>query len=200
MKKLIDARGLTCPLPVIETRKALKTMTEGQLEIVVDNEIALQNLEKMAQQMSLAYRAITISEQEYRMDIFLSEAEGKTSEAQPRLERIEEGTIVVISSQYMGEGDPILGKILMKGFVYTLTELDHYPSKVLLYNSGVKLATTGSDSIGDLQKLAEQGVEILSCGTCLDFYQLTEELQVGGVTNMYEIAQSTMGATRIIQP
>lgn len=200
MTRLIDARGLTCPLPVLETRKALKTMTDGRLEIVVDNHIALQNLEKMAQQTALNYHTTTVSDREYRMEIIVGEAQPNAPQPTSQHERIALSTIAVLSSQFMGEGDPILGQILMKGFIYALTELDRFPSKILLYNSGVKLATTGSDSLGDLQKLEGLGVEIMSCGTCLDFYQLTEELQVGSITNMYEIAQSIMEATKIIQP
>ena len=200
MNKLIDARGLTCPLPVIETRKALRAMEQGLLEVVVDNHIALQNLEKMAQKTGLQYRTTTVSEQEYRMEIIVGKVDLVEQQSSSRHERLIGNTVVVLASQFMGEGDPVLGKILMKGFVYALTELDQFPAKVLLYNSGVKLATTGSEALGDLQKLEQNGVEILSCGTCLDFYKLTEELQVGSVTNMYEIVQSTMEAGKIVQP
>lgn len=107
---------------------------------------------------------------------------------------------MVLASDQMGFGGEELGRILMKGFVYALTELDILPDKILLYNSGVKLAVRGSDSLGDLQKLEKQGVEILNCGTCLDFYQLSDQVAVGSVTNMYEIAESQMKAGTIIQP
>jgi selenium metabolism protein YedF len=100
----------------------------------------------------------------------------------------------------MGTGDEELGRVLMKSFVYALTEMDPLPAKVLLYNAGVKLSIKGSDTLPDLQKLEAQGVEILNCGTCLDFFQLTSELGVGSVTNMYEIVQSQMDAGVIIKP
>ncbi len=102
----------------------------------------------------------------------------------------------------MGEGgDPVLGQILMKSFVYALTELETVPAKIVLYNSGVKLAITGSESVADLQKLVERGgVEVFCCGTCLDYYRLGDELGVGSVSNMYEIAEIMLSAEALIQP
>ena len=107
---------------------------------------------------------------------------------------------MVLSSDKMGEGDEELGKVLIKGFIYAITQLDKYPKAVLLYNSGVKLSSEGSDSIGDLKVLEDHGVEILSCGTCLNFYNLQDKLQVGKVTNMYSIVEELSGATNIIRP
>ena len=109
-------------------------------------------------------------------------------------------TVVVLSSNKMGEGSEELGQILMKGFIYALTELDDLPSTILLYNSGVKLSTEGSNSINDLKTLQAQGVEILSCGTCLNYYELTEKLEVGEVTNMYFILEKMSQADKIIRP
>ena len=112
----------------------------------------------------------------------------------------EEKMVVVLSSDKMGEGDEELGKVLIKGFIYAITQLDKYPKSVLLYNSGVKLASEGSDSIEDLKVLEDHGVEILSCGTCLNFYNLQDKLQVGKVTNMYSIVEELSEATNIIRP
>ena len=112
----------------------------------------------------------------------------------------EEKIVVVLSSDKMGEGDDELGKVLIKGFIYAITQLDKLPKSVLLYNGGVKLSTEGSDSIEDLKELEEKGVEILSCGTCLNFYNLQDKLKVGKVTNMYSIVEEMSGATNIIRP
>lgn len=201
MKRTVDATGLACPLPVIETKKALKDMSQGVLEVIVDNVISLQNLEKMAKQMGLSYTLET--ESDTRHSIYMTVGEGVVEEprAEGREPEIVSGTkVVVLSSETMGSGDDKLGRVLMKGFIYALTELDRLPDKVLLYNSAVKLSVKGSDSLIDLQKLADAGVEILNCGTCLNFYELTEELAVGSVTNMYEIVQSQMEAGTIIRP
>lgn len=193
MKRTLDATGLSCPLPVLEAKKALREMETGQLEVVVDNIIALQNLEKMAKQMGLTHELQTSGEDRHTIVINLGDGE-----AHPRTSRGE--TVVVLASDQMGSGDPELGRVLMKSFIYALSELEELPAKVLLYNSGVKLAVEGADTLGDLRKLAERGVEILSCGTCLNFFNLTEQLGVGAVTNMYEIVQSQMAAGRIVRP
>ena len=209
MKKIKDdAMGDQCPIPVIKTKKALKEITETTLvEVHVDNEIAVQNLSKMAKQKNLEYKCEKLEEQHYIIKIN-AEAEGVSIQQKAPAENDKEicypdrksNTVVVLSSNQMGNGSEELGQILMKGFIFALTELDELPSTVLLYNSGVKLSTEGSNSIEDLKTLQAQGVEILSCGTCLNYYDLTEKLQVGDVTNMYFILEKMAQADKIIRP
>ena len=107
--------------------------------------------------------------------------------------------VVAIGSAEMGNGDPKLGKILMKSFLYSLTQLDALPQTVLFFNGGVRMTAEGSESIEDLKALEAQGVEILSCGTCLDFYGLKDKLRVGGITNMYVIAQTMAEAGNVVK-
>ena len=209
MRKIkVDAMGDQCPIPVIKTKKALKEITETTLvEVHVDNEIAVQNLSKMAKQKNLEYKCEKLEEQHYIIKIN-AEAEGVSIQQKAPAENDKEicypdrksNTVVVLSSNQMGNGSEELGQILMKGFIFALTELDELPSTVLLYNSGVKLSTEGSNSIEDLKTLQAQGVEILSCGTCLNYYDLTEKLQVGDVTNMYFILEKMAQADKIIRP
>ena len=209
MKKIkVDAMGDQCPIPVIKTKKALKEITETTLvEVHVDNEIAVQNLSKMAKQKNLEYKCEKLEEQHYIIKIN-AEAEGVSIQQKAPAENDKEicypdrksNTVVVLSSNQMGNGSEELGQILMKGFIFALTELDELPSTVLLYNSGVKLSTEGSNSIEDLKTLQAQGVEILSCGICLNYYDLTEKLQVGDVTNMYFILEKMAQADKIIRP
>ena len=209
MKKIkVDAMGDQCPIPVIKTKKALKEITETTLvEVHVDNEIAVQNLSKMAKQKNLEYKCEKLEEQHYIIKIN-AEAEGVSIQQKAPAENDKEicypdrksNTVVVLSSNQMGNGSEELGQILMKGFIFALTELDELPSTVLLYNSGVKLSTEGSNSIEDLKTLQAQGVEILSCGTCLNYYDLTEKLRVGDVTNMYFILEKMAQADKIIRP
>lgn len=209
MKKIkVDAMGDQCPIPVIKTKKALKEITETTLvEVHVDNEIAVQNLSKMAKQKNLEYKCEKLEEQHYIIKIN-AEAEGVSIQQKAPAENDKEicypdrksNTVVVLSSNQMGNGSEELGQILMKGFIFALTELDELPSTVLLYNSGVKLSSEGSNSIEDLKTLQAQGVEILSCGTCLNYYDLTEKLQVGDVTNMYFILEKMAQADKIIRP
>ncbi|NLJ74303.1 MAG: sulfurtransferase-like selenium metabolism protein YedF [Firmicutes bacterium] len=200
MKKTIDARGLGCPLPVIETKKALNTMTAGVIEVIVDNPIAVQNLEKMAVQKNLVFASQSLDSNKYVVQIKLGDSSKDVSVPQVHQDKAIKNTVVVLSSNRMGQGDDQLGEVLMNGYVYALTELDDLPSTILLYNSGVWLSTEGSEVLEDLRLLESKGVEVLSCGTCLDYYKLTDKLGVGSVTNMYTIAEIMMEAEQILKP
>ncbi len=195
-KKIVDARGLACPRPVMEAKKALQEMSSGFLEVILDNRIALENLKKMAGQLGLDYKLDELQDDHYVLLITV----GDPAESPVVSPKIKGGRVVVLASQFMGEGDSVLGKLLMQGFIYALTELDTLPGRVVLYNSGVRLAITGSESVADLQRLAERGVEIFCCGTCLDYYRLSDELGVGSISNMYEIAEIMLSAESIIRP
>ena len=188
----VDAVGQVCPVPIIMTKNALKKIEEGQVEVSVDNKISLENLEKMSQEMGYAYD-VESSGDTFRIVI------NKVKETVGLMEE-HDNTVVVISSLHMGNGEPELGKILIKGFIYTLSEMDFLPKTILLYNEGVKLAVEGSESLNDLLTLEARGVEILSCGTCLNFYGLTDKLKAGTVTNMYTIAERQMKSTKVIKP
>ena len=198
----VNAIGDNCPIPVVKAKKAIEGLTEAAIvEVSVDNEIAVQNVTKMVNQKNLESTNEKLGEKHYVIKIKCGEVEENqaTKEVVTTVER-EEKMVVVLSSDKMGEGDDELGKVLIKGFIYAITQLDKLPKAVLLYNSGVKLSSEGSDSIEDLKALEEKGVEILSCGTCLNFYNLTDKLQVGKVTNMYSIVEELAGATNVIRP
>ncbi|WP_434797464.1 sulfurtransferase-like selenium metabolism protein YedF [Terrisporobacter vanillatitrophus] len=198
----VNAIGDNCPIPVVKVKKAIDGLTESAIvEVSVDNEIAVQNVTKMVNQKNLESTFEKVGEKHYVIKIECGEIAEKelTEEVVCTVEK-EEKMVVVLSSDKMGEGDEELGKVLIKGFIYAITQLDKYPKAVLLYNSGVKLSSEGSDSLEDLKVLEENGVEILSCGTCLNFYNLQDKLQVGKVTNMYSIVEELAGATNIIRP
>lgn len=188
----VDAIGQVCPVPIIMTKNALKDIEEGQIEVSVDNKISLENLQKMSKEMGYDY---TVEESGDIFKIVINKMRESIE-----LRESEENTIVVIDSLHMGKGDVELGRILMKGFIYTLSEMEELPKTILFYNEGVKLAIEGAESLQDLKSLEERGVEILSCGTCLNFYGITEKLRVGSVTNMYTILERQMKATRVIKP
>lgn len=215
----LDERGKQCPLPVIDTKKALERCHAGEVvEVVVDNEIAVQNLRKMADHKGLKSSYEKAGDREFQVRITAGAAgpektdgaesgtgsdAGDTRDArdtvcQPDCRR--KGMVVVLSSNLMGQGDGTLGKLLMKGFVYALTEQDSLPETVLLYNSGAYLSCEGSDNVEDLKNLEAQGVEILTCGTCLNHYGLADKLKVGSVTNMYEIVERMTGARLLVRP
>lgn len=217
--KQLDERGKQCPMPVIEAKRALENAEPGEMiEVIVDNEIAVQNLTKMAKHKQLKSASQKKGEREFSVVIEAGEKGRETAEtgqAEPvQNEQVEgeteiiacapdgktRGLIVVLSSDQMGSGDEVLGKLLMKGFVYALCHQEQLPEKVLMYNGGAFLSCEGSDSLEDLKELEAQGVEILTCGTCLNHYHLEDKLQVGGVTNMYDITESLLQAKQIIRP
>lgn len=204
----IDARGQACPLPVVRAKKALAAMDEGALEVLVDNETAVHNLEALARALKLS--AISGERGEAGFAVTFAkgaavalgaEADGaEAAEIRPATAAPAGSDVVVIASEFMGSGDDELGAVLMKGFVFALTQLDELPATVLLYNGGVKLACAGSASLDDLRALAEAGVEIMSCGACLSHYGLVDQLAVGEVTNMYAIVEKQANARGIIRP
>lgn len=236
MEIRIDARGKQCPLPMIEAKNAINRMQEaGIAEVLADNEIAVQNIVKMAEHKGFRTSSSKISENEYRVQIFVesetkeSKAETETAEQlqnknqsktvgqsksveQPDSEgvkRVSESlntggengkTVVVLASDTMGEGDKKLGKILMKGFIYALTQLEKLPDTIIMYNSGAYLSIKDSESAEDFGLLEREGVEILTCGTCLNHYGLTEKLAVGSITDMYTITERLSEAGKIIRP
>lgn len=198
MEKIIkvDAIGDKCPVPVIKTKNALKDIQEGILEVLVDNPISMENVEKMCIEKKLAYSVVKDGEI-YKISIT------KTNEKVEIIEDKKEdsnGTVIVIEADEMGKGDSRLGKTLMKAFVYTLTELETLPETIILYNRGVFLVAEGSESVEDLEKLVSMGVNIVSCGACVNFYELTEKVKVGTITNMYNILNLQMKSKRIIKP
>ncbi len=197
----IDARGDACPLPVVKAKKAIAELQgAGQVEVLVDNEIAVQNLTKMAQQKGFGSAAEKRAEREYRVVFTVGEAAPVPEEPETCTPDVRTDTVVAIGSDKMGVGSDELGKTLVKAFVFALTQQDTLPRTILFYNGGASLTCAGSPMLEDLKALEAQGVEILTCGTCLNFYGLTEKLAVGGVTNMYVIAEKMLGAGSVVKP
>jgi selenium metabolism protein YedF len=205
MKQTLDFIGKACPIPVVETKKALSQLKKDDIiEVMVDNSVAVQNLAKLATQKKLDIVSDKREEGLYLVTLTVTDVTELKEVAPDPVDCIPDAssgpTVVVLSSDKMGEGDEKLGRILIKGFIYALTELDKLPASVIMYNNGVKLAVEGSDSLADLKLLEAQGVEILACGTCLNHYQLTERLGVGSITNMYHIVEKLSEAWKVIKP
>ncbi len=240
----INAIGKQCPMPVIMTRKAIHQLdTPDIIEVLVDNEIAVENVKKTAiksctnieveelegNQFKITLtvgkveksiedqntKAIDIQEDDFEIDEYTevaetNEVELKKEHTEAEMKRIlarkqkiaktKEHIIVVIDSERMGKGDESLGKTLMKGFVYAVTELDDLPNAMIFYNSGAMLTIESSSVLEDLKFLDAQGVEILTCGMCLKHYGVEDSLAVGTVTNMYSIVETMAAATKTIRP
>ena len=203
MEKIIDCRGLACPLPVVNAKKAAEELGSGDvLAVMVDNEIAVQNLTRFAEHKGFGVSTEKKGEKEYAvtMNISGTVAEAVQEEVTCAMDTRRKGMLVVLSANVMGSGDPKLGTSLMKAFVFALTKQDQLPDTILCYNTGAYLTCEGADTLEDLKLLESEGVTILTCGTCLDFYGLKEKLAVGTVTNMYDIVERMENAARIIKP
>ena len=191
----VNAIGDSCPIPVVKAKKAMQELNgAGKIEVLVDNEVAVQNVSKMAASVGATVSSMQVSEKEYCITIEVSDQTCACEGCE------EETVVVVVDSDRMGSGNDELGKVLIKGFIFAITQLDKLPKTMLFYNGGATLTAEGSDSLEDLKALEAQGVEILTCGTCLNYYGLTENLQVGTVTNMYAIVEKMTQADKIIKP
>jgi selenium metabolism protein YedF len=194
---VIDCRGLACPQPVVTTKQALDRIQEGELIVIVDNTVSCNNVERFAQS-----QGCSVEIKEEGNDFHLRIQKGKSSRPlEPSQEEKKvKKPVVYINSQLMGIGEEALGAILMRSFLKTLVDIETKPSRLILVNSGVRLSSEGSEVLETLQVLLEKGVEILSCGTCLDFYGLKEKVKVGKISNIYDIAQSLLEADRLVIP
>lgn len=197
----VNAMGDNCPLPVIKTKKAMQALTGPEtIEVLVDNEIAVQNVTKMAASAGGQVSSEKLGDAEFRISIQMEGAIEEESEEAACVPDSRSNMVVVVSSDRMGTGNDELGKVLIKGFIFAVTQLDSLPKTMLFYNGGATLTTEGSESLEDLKSLEAQGVEILTCGTCLDYYGLKDKLAVGSVTNMYSIVETMAKAGKIIRP
>lgn len=194
MRIELDAKGLACPKPVINTKKKLDSIEQGVLEVTVDNEIAKENILKLAKSMNLEANVLKTEKDSICIEIIKGENVIIEEKSQESLA----DTCIFINSDKMGTGNDELGHVLIKGYIYTLTESKPYPKSILFVNSGIKLTTENEATVENLKILQDAGVEILSCGTCLDYYGLKEELKVGTVTNMYTIVESMNNSSKTI--
>ncbi len=193
----INAIGDACPLPVIKTKKGLDAIESGQLVVLVDNEIAVQNIRRLAEATGCQFDVV---QQEGIFQITLLKTAAQPDGSADCSAAVPGKTVVVLSADTMGTGDDELGRILMKGFIFALTQLDTLPDTILLYNTGAKLAVQGSSSLEDLLALEKAGAAVLTCGTCLNHLGIAEQLGVGEVTNMYRIVEEMREAGRILRP
>lgn len=190
MESQIDARGMACPQPVIMTKKALETISEGLVVTIVDNEVARDNVVKLAKNMEY-----DVDVEQRDKNYYIRISKGQTFTAQILQ---TEDIVLVLTSDKLGRGDDELGEVLMKSLIYTLTESDVLYKAVIFLNSGVKLTCAGSPVLEHLMGLEKAGTQILSCGTCLDFYGLKERLCVGSITNMYTITELLNHSQKVI--
>ncbi|MGB4549515.1 MAG: sulfurtransferase-like selenium metabolism protein YedF [Syntrophales bacterium] len=193
MNREIDARGLQCPQPVILARKALEEMNAGTVTVIVDSMESRENVRRYAANQGCD---VEVAERGGCHYLTISKRPGRTitEEKAP----LSGPDVVCITTARLGEGSEELGGILMKAFLNTLWDDQRRPSRIIFLNAGVFLTVEGSDVLDSLTLLEREGVEILSCGTCLAYYGVREKLKIGRVSNMHEIVESLMTAGRVI--
>lgn len=192
----VDARGLACPQPVIQTRKAMEQST--QVVTLVDNDTAVANVSRMA---AKAGWQVKVDDEGGLFRIHIEQdgaGAAVVSQAIDRAESVAGPSVLAVSSDVMGRGDDVLGHILIRGFFHTLGQITPLPQTLIFYNTGARLACEGSPVLDDLRALEEAGVEILVCGTCLGHLEIKDQLAVGHVSNMYDIAEAMLGAGKVV--
>ena len=195
MTKRIDAKGKACPMPVILAKKEIDGGCAAFV-VEVDNETAVKNLQKLAESQGYA-SAVSGGEGSYEV-AFSGDPNAVPEAAVP--DRAEAGGswALFVGKETIGAGSDELGGNLMRMFFYTLVQGEDKPGAVLFMNAGVRLPTLDEQIPAHLESLADAGVEILVCGTCLSFYGLTDQLQVGTVSNMYDIVTRMQRAAKVV--
>lgn len=201
---IVNAVGQQCPIPVVMASNALKALTVPSIvEVHVDNEIAVQNLTRLAGSYGLLVKSERREDKLFVVQMEVEDLAKIAGAPQPDTAcgvDARRDFVVAVESSEMGRGEEALGKTLMKGFLYAVSQLEQLPAAILFYNGGAFLTCEGSDSLEDLKSMEAQGVEIWTCGTCLDFYHLQDKLAVGKVTNMYSIVEKLAAAGKVIKP
>ena len=200
----VECRGEQCPIPVVKTIKAIGEMKEvDTVQTHVDNETAVQNLTKLAESKGFAVKSEKIEDKHFVVTMEVTAPGAAAAAEEPAVSCIPDrrgSTVYAFGTNVMGGGNDELGATLMKGFIYAVSQLDELPKTMLFYNGGAKLTVEGSASLEDLKSLQAQGVEILTCGTCLNFYDIKEKIATGRVGNMFLITELMAGATSLVKP
>ena len=193
---IVDCRGMACPKPVITAKSYFDQEDNTAAEVLVDNEVAKNNLIKFAENKGYA-ASVKLKDSDYH--VYISKDSNLVAIKASTNENNTEDFTLVISSDKLGEGEDKLGLTLMKSYLFALSESEVLPKKIIFMNSGVKLPIEGSDCLESLKKLEGRGCSILSCGTCLDFYNLKDKLSLGEITNMYTIVEEMNKAAKTIK-
>jgi len=194
-KYTVNAMGEQCPIPVVKTKKVLDSVQgDAEITVFVDNETAVQNLTRMGRTAGAEVLAEKKSDREFHVILRVKDRQPSAGiqEKVNCIPDVKSDFVIAVDTATMGRGNDELGKVLMKGFLFAVTQLDD--------NGGATLTTEGSDSLDDLKSLEAQGVTIKTCGTCLNYYGLTERLKVGEVTNMYDIVETMAKASKVVKP
>jgi selenium metabolism protein YedF len=199
--KVIDVKGRKCPMPLIETKKALKELTQDEsLKVVLDSETSVQNVTRYLKDNGISVE-LQKKGNEFELLVNKKGHEIELTEVDPYCENHEstdKSFVVVFGKDRIGEGDNELGLVLAGSMLNTIKEYDVLPQKIIFLNSGINLVLKGAPALIHLTELEKRGVEIITCGTCLNYFEKTDQLAVGRITNMYEILDSIVKAGKVV--
>jgi selenium metabolism protein YedF len=202
--EVVDARGLACPQPVILAKQAVEK--HRSVEVIVDDTVARENIRRMAKKLGCTIQVEEREKGTFHILLALSGAEaaekreGVAAESFCGPVRVPGPLVVVFSENRMGRGNHELGEVLVKAFIHTLSEQEEVPDTIIFYNTGVYLTVKDGESVADLKKLAEAGANILVCGTCTNYFNISKDVAVGVISNMYDIAETMCQAGRLVMP
>jgi len=200
--KIVDAKNLSCPQPVILAKQALES--NKQVKVIVDNETALENVKRLGGKFGCDVTVEAKSGGIYEIGLTRPTDLNKDQEdSSPSCTTVETKSgpfVIVVNEDKMGRGNDELGTVLIKTFCHTIAVQTQKPDIMIFYNTGVKLTIQGSEVLDDLKQLEGEGVQILVCGTCLNFFEIKDKLAVGVVSNMYDIVEAMSSAGRLFTP
>ncbi|MCL2149525.1 MAG: sulfurtransferase-like selenium metabolism protein YedF [Dehalococcoidia bacterium] len=199
MIKELDCRKQGCPQPIIDTKRALEAGND-ELRVVVDSIVSRDNVRRFASSQGHKVEIEDKGGGLYHLNITRNpEAVVRPAGAAPEAGNVAGGVVVFITTDKLGEGDERLGAILMKAFLNTLHDSEPKPAMIMFINNGVRLTTEGSEMLDSLEALTHDGVQIMSCGTCLTYYDIMNKLKIGIVGNMYDIVNVMLEAEKVIK-
>lgn len=195
----LDARGLECPKPLLRTKQTISGEQFDELTVLVSNVPARENVSRFLKKSgfhSIQWEEGSVKE-EFSIKAIPPESDTGIKQGVEEPDSVDslpdevegDSRTILIGSSRLGRGEEELGQLLLKGYIYTLTQMDVPPSTLIFMNSGISLTLEGSDSLEDLLLLEKAGVTVLVCGTCLDFMKVRDKMKVGRISNMYEIAE-----------
>lgn len=204
MPIVLNCENEPCPNPVLRCKRLLEEQKPQTLEVIVDNEAAMDNVSRY-----LASKGMRVDETSKEGNLWTIRASQAGSAEAPVADRESQTRtdpnqvsaskiLVFLSSDTVGQGDDTLGSRLMGNFLNTLPELGDTLWRIIMVNGAVKLATATNPAVETLKKLEAAGVSILVCGTCLEFFKLMDQKEVGQVTNMLDVVTSQQLADKII--
>jgi len=199
--KTIDVKGMQCPRPLIETKKALKELNSDEaLRIILDNPNSKSNVLKYLGDNDLDAE---VRQEGEVFEILVNNADAFNEEIDAAAYCKTNGNkendyVFVFAKDRIGEGDEPLGKKLAGSFLETMWEMEEHPTTIIFLNSGIHLCLKDSPYLDALKSLEKLGIGLLLCGTCVEYYYKTDEVAIGEVSNAYTILTTITQAGKVI--